>query len=346
MAADEGQLELAERLGVGMLLVPPGGRISAANNSAHRLLDAHTDTLPGKTTMEAFVDHNVDRLVRGATTQADAQTELTLGGEPARTILIRAVRTPDGGVSVLLEDVSELHRLRRIRTEFIDNLSHELRTPLTTVRLLTESLAIEVERTDAPPRIRDSVSKIDVETGHLVQMVNELLDLAKIEQGESPLRLEDVDLGGIVESTVDRLRLYAERQGVELRSEMPAKLADRTVRGDAERLSQLLVNLVHNAVKFSASGGDVVVRVKPVDAELWVEVQDRGVGIPQRELKRVFERFYKVDRARTDAAVGGGGTGLGLSIARNIAERHGGRMWAESEEGKGSTFTLALPRAT
>jgi two-component system, OmpR family, phosphate regulon sensor histidine kinase PhoR len=243
---------------------------------------------------------------------------------------------------VVMEDVSELRRLQRIRTEFIDNLSHELRTPLTTVRLLTETLALELERTELPPRIRDSIIQIDVETGQLVQIVNELMDLAKIEQGETPLDLADVDVGAVVERTLDRLRPYAERQGVVLRGEVPASVAERTINADEQRLGQLLINLVHNAVKFSRDGGDVTVRLHSAADELTLAVEDRGVGIPADELERIFERFYKVDRARPRE---GGGTGLGLAIARHITERHGGRIWVESEEGSGARFFVALPRS-
>jgi two-component system phosphate regulon sensor histidine kinase PhoR len=203
-------------------------------------------------------------------------------------------------------------------------------------------MTMELERTELPPRIHDAITKIDVETGHLAQMVNELLDLSKIEQGEEPLRLEDVDLGVVVERAMERLRLYADRQAVSLNGEMPASAAERSVRGDEERLGQLLLNLLHNAIKFSPTGGEVVVRVEAEPDEIRLEVRDTGVGIPAQELDRIFERFYKVDRARQR---GTGGTGLGLAIARHIAERHGGRIWAESEEGHGSSFVVALPRA-
>jgi two-component system phosphate regulon sensor histidine kinase PhoR len=244
---------------------------------------------------------------------------------------------------VVLQDLSELRRLQRIRTEFIDNLAHELRTPLTNVRLLTETLAMEIERSgdETPARVAESVTRIDVETGHLVQMVNELLDLARIEQGGGPQRRDEVDLGRITESVVDRLRLYADRQEVGLRGEMPASAADRMVTGDEERLEQMLVNLVHNAIKFSTPGTDVVVRTRGQPDGVLMEVEDHGPGIPKRELERIFERFYKVDRARTRGRPGG--TGLGLSIARHIAEAHGGRIWAESEEGTGARFFVALP---
>jgi two-component system phosphate regulon sensor histidine kinase PhoR len=343
VADDEAQLELAERLGVGMLLVGTNGRISAANKSAHRLLGTRPGSLPGKTTMEAFVDHRIDGLIRGAPTDSDAQAEIVTTSEPAQTVIVRARRSSDGSVAVLLEDVSELRRLRRIRTEFVDNLSHELRTPLTTMRLLTESLGMEIDRTEVTPRIREYVAKIDDETGHLVQMVSELLDLAQIEQGEAPLRVREVDLARVAKATLERLRPYAERQGVELRMELPELGVDRTVGGDEERLAQLLVNLVHNAIKFSPSGTAVAVRIKPLETEILLEVEDHGAGIPRRDLGRIFERFYKVDRARADRI---GGTGLGLAIARHIVERHGGRIWVESQEGQGSRFSVALPRAS
>lgn len=292
--------------------------------------------------MEGFVDHRIEELLRRARSTGAAQLELTSVGEPQRTLVVRAERDSNGGVWLVLEDVSELRRLQRMRREFIDNLSHELRTPLTTVRLLTETLALELERSELPPRIRESILQIDVETGQLVQMVNELLDLAKIEQGEAHLQLEELDLGGVAERSLAGLQLYAERQAVALHAELPSDSAERTVRADEQRIRQLLTNLVHNAIKFSPAGGQVTLRLRPAPDEVVIEVEDRGVGIPRQELERIFERFYKVDRARSRD---GGGTGLGLAIARHVAERHGGRIWAESDEGHGSRFLVALPRA-
>jgi two-component system phosphate regulon sensor histidine kinase PhoR len=169
-------------------------------------------------------------------------------------------------------------------------------------------------------------------------MVNELLDLSRIESGSTQLRLDDVDLDAVVQATLDRLRLFAERQGVRLRAE--SHDPPLNVRGDEERIGQLLINLVHNAVKFSSHGGEVVVRTRLDGDEVVVAVHDRGAGIPAADLDRVFERFYKVDRARVR---GKGGTGLGLAIARHIVESHGGRIWVESEEGRGSTFSFSIP---
>jgi two-component system phosphate regulon sensor histidine kinase PhoR len=240
-----------------------------------------------------------------------------------------------------------------MRTEFIDNLAHELRTPIANVRLLAETLGREDGQAELPDRVRRSVASLDVESGHLAQMVNELLDLSRIEQGKAALEVEDVAMAPVAAETIGRLRLFAERQGVQLVNDVPADLP--AIRADPERVGQVLMNLIHNAVKFSRPGGTVTVSAaegrpegEPDDANgsamgaVVVRVRDEGVGIPAAEIGRVFERFYKVDRARVR---GKGGTGLGLAIARHIVEGHGGRIWVESEEGAGSTFSFTLPVA-
>ena len=244
----------------------------------------------------------------------------------------------------MLDDVSELRRLQRIRTEFIDNLSHELRTPLTTVSLLAETLSREAATAGAsvPDKMRDRIAKIEVETGHLVQMVNELLDLSRIESGGTIQLADGLDLGRLAADAAERLRLFAERQGVDLQVEAARDLP--SVRGDAMRLGQVVVNLVHNAVKFSPDGGVVAVRTESWGDDVVVSVQDHGVGVPRVAQDRIFERFYKADRTRQRPEPGGG-TGLGLAIARHVVEQHGGRIWVESEEGVGSTFRFALPIA-
>jgi two-component system phosphate regulon sensor histidine kinase PhoR len=241
---------------------------------------------------------------------------------------------------VALEDVTELRRLQRIRREFIDNLSHELRTPLATIRLLTELLIGELAELDVPPRVRERVAKIDVETGHPARMVSELLDLARIEQAVDQIDLADVSLPGLVRSVLDRIRTFADGQGVVLVSELADDGSLPAIRADEERLGQLLVNLLHNAVKFSPRGSEVTVRATLTGSDVVISVLDHGPGIPRADLDRIFERFYKVDKARVR---GMGGTGLGLSIARHIAEAHGGRIWVESQEGRGSTFHLSIP---
>jgi two-component system phosphate regulon sensor histidine kinase PhoR len=183
------------------------------------------------------------------------------------------------------------------------------------------------------------VERIQVEAAHLAQMVSELLDLAAIESGQR-LLIADVDLAAVARDQVDRLRVFAERQGVHLAVECPPTAPP--VRGDAERLGQALLNLIHNAVKFSEPGDRVTIRVLPGPDAVVVEVVDEGAGIPRADVDRVFERFYKVDRARQRGA---GGTGLGLAIVRHVAEAHGGRVTVVSEEAVGSTFSLEIPLA-
>ena len=329
---------LAELISVGIVHLDDDLRVDLANTAAHVFLDLQATSMLGRTAIEAFVDARIESVVAAALRDGASTGEVDVNQPDGPTLVVRARRSPVTGVWVVLEDVSELRRLQQIRAEFIDNLSHELRTPLSTISLLAETLAreAETEPRGLPPRMRDRIAKIEVETGHLVQMVNELLDLTRIEGGGSVLLLDEVDLGHVAAASAERLRLFAERQGVRLEVEIPEEVPP--VRGDEARLGQVLVNLLHNAVKFSPNGGDVTVRVTAVDDEVVVSIGDEGVGIPRQELGRIFERFYKVDRAR----LRGGGTGLGLAISRHIVQQHGGRIWVESEEGRGSTFSLAI----
>jgi two-component system phosphate regulon sensor histidine kinase PhoR len=329
---------VVDLVGVGVVRVAPDLTIRNANEAAHRLVGRRTGGIVGRSVLEAFTDHRVEEIVRTALQAGTAAGEVPARVADAPSLIARARRTPAGDAWLVLEDVSELRRLQRIRTEFIDNLSHELRTPLTTVRLLAETLAADAG--SLPPKAAERVAKIEVETGHLAQMVEELLDLSRIESGTATVATDAIDLGRLAGATVERLRLFAERHGVALEVVAPARVP--VVRGDGDRLGQALLNLLHNAVKFSSPGSTVTVRVTPGETEVTVAVEDHGQGIPASALPRVFERFYKVDRARTRGA---GGTGLGLAIARHVVEAHGGRIWAESTEGAGSTFSFALPVA-
>ncbi|MGD0017958.1 MAG: ATP-binding protein [Candidatus Limnocylindrales bacterium] len=329
---------LTELLMAGVIRLRDDLTVESANGAAHVMLERRPGTMVGRSALEAFVDARIEGIARAAMETGSASGELTVRSADGPTVTVRARRSPVSGVWLVLEDVSELRRLQRIRAEFIDNLSHELRTPLTTISLLAETAARDAE--SASPRLRDRISKIEVETGHLTQMVNELLDLSRIESGTAQLLLDDVDVIRVVRSTAERLRLFAERQGLRIALDLPAEVSP--VRGDEDRLGQVLINLLHNAVKFSPNGGTIVVGVREAADEITVWVRDPGIGVPRADLTRIFERFYKVDRARVR---GRGGTGLGLSIARHVVESHGGRIWAESEEGQGSTFSFTIPIA-
>lgn len=337
-------VSLLDALSSGVVRIDRGLRVTAANAAAHALLGRAPGTLVGRSLMEAFLDARVESMAHAALVQGSARSEIRPTDADGPTLVVLARRAPVGGLWLVVDDVSELRRLQRIRTEFVDNLSHELRTPLTTVSLLAETLSREADGTgvELPSKMRERIGKIEVETGHLVQMVNELLDLSRIESGGTLTLVDGLDMGRLAAQSAERLRLFADRQGVSLKVEVPDAVPP--IRGDGVRLGQVVVNLVHNAVKFSPDGGDIVVRVRHDDDEVITSVEDHGVGVPREALDRVFERFYKVDRARLRAEAGGG-TGLGLAIARHVVEQHGGRIWVDSVEGAGSTFSFALPVA-
>ena len=356
---------LADLVGVGIVRLDDDLRVEVANTAAHVFLRRQPGSMLGRTAIEALADHRVEAIAQRAREAGWASGEVTLddGGQPgasggggaagasstnggstgpAGTLVIRARRSPILGVWLVLEDVAELRRLQRIRAEFIDNLSHELRTPITTIGLLVESLArdagaAEGGGTPVPPKMRERIGKLEVETGNIAQMVAELLDLARIESGGRQLHLDDVDLARIATESVERLRPFAERQGVELKVELDGTLPP--VRGEAARLAQVFANLVHNAIKFSSSGTEVRVGVMRAGRMLEGWVADDGPGVSPGDQARIFERFYKADRTRTS----GGGTGLGLAIARHIVEGHGGVIRVDSEEGRGATFAFTIP---
>jgi two-component system phosphate regulon sensor histidine kinase PhoR len=246
--------------------------------------------------------------------------------------------------AVAIEDLTELRRMERVRRDFIANISHELRTPLASVRLLAETLeeAIDTDRDKA----QMFLEKIETEVMHLTGLVTELLELSRIESGLVPMVIEPVEAGQLVREVMARMLPQAQRHRVTLHTEIHQ--GHSLVGADSKQIARVLVNLIHNAIKFTPSGGVVTIgtRLQPGGQAQSFFVQDTGVGIHPEELSRIFERFYKADRARSKSdfiGPGGGGSGLGLSIARHVVEAHGGRINAESTPGKGSTFTFTLP---
>jgi two-component system phosphate regulon sensor histidine kinase PhoR len=330
---------LADLVGVGIVRLTDDLRVEVANTAAHHFLARDAGSMIGHTAIEAVGDHRIEAIARKARDEGSATGEVAVRGEDGARFIVRARRSPILGVWLVLEDVAELRRLQRIRAEFIDNLSHELRTPITTVGLLTETLARDADAAGSavPAKMRERIGKLEVETGNIAQMVSELLDLARIESGNRPLHLDDVNLGELAAESAERLRPFAERQGVGIRVEVGPDMP--SVRGEAARLGQVFANLIHNAVKFSGQGTEVVVGVRRDGDVLTAWVADRGIGISATDQARIFERFYKADRSRS----GRSGTGLGLAIARHVVEDHGGVIRVESAEGAGSTFAFTIP---
>ncbi|HYL40560.1 MAG TPA: ATP-binding protein [Candidatus Binatus sp.] len=332
---------LADLVGVGIVRLTDGLQVEVANTATHVFLGRPPGSMVGRTAIEAFGDHRIEAVAIAAREAGSATDEIALRDGDGPTLVVRARRSPILGVWLVLQDVAELRRLQRIRAEFIDNLSHELRTPITTIGLLTETLARDVEAAGdvVPARMRERIGKLEVEIANVSQMVAELLDLARIESGGPQLHLDDVDLARVVGEAVERLRPFAERQAIGLRTDIEVGLP--RVRGEAARLGQVVINLAHNAIKFSAAGGEVVVSASGEGDDVVVRVIDHGIGIDAEDQHRIFERFYKAARTRTR----GGGTGLGLAIARHVVEGHGGRISVESAVGQGSTFSVTIPAA-
>jgi two-component system phosphate regulon sensor histidine kinase PhoR len=274
----------------------------------------------------------VRRLTEGQQDEAVEQV-IAIEGRPQ---LARAARSAVG-VGIVLTDVSEVQRLARARQDMIANLSHELRTPLTSLRLLADTL--QTEAGGDPKLAAELAGKVNREVDLLHQMFQEMLDLSMIESGRQIVRLVPTPVFEVVEAAIEPLRAEAEAKGIALEVEMAA---DGRVLADRELARRALVNVLHNAIKFSEPGGSVWIEAHAEDEALILSVADEGPGIPPDDIERVFERFYRGDRARGTA-----GTGLGLAIARHIMSGHGGEIWAENRRPPetGAVFRLNFQSA-
>jgi two-component system, OmpR family, phosphate regulon sensor histidine kinase PhoR len=335
---------LGRRGGDLLLLVDRSLRILRAGADAANLADRSDEQVIGMSLIAAFGSAALDAIARQALASEAAVTgEADLGHLGARRFAVDAVPLA-GGLVLSLHDITALRRIERVRRDFVANIGHELRTPLTSIKLLGETMSSGT--VDDPETMRDFAAQIEREADHLAQLVDELLDLSAIESGETRLQLEELAPEGVVADCVDRIRPVAERRGVSVRRLEPPPDAGRAL-ADPGRLGQALLNLAHNAVKYSHHGGEVRVGWQAADDRIRFTVSDDGIGVPAAHQARIFERFYKVDRSRTrerDAEQLGGSAGLGLAIVRHIAEAHGGAVGVTSEEGVGSTFWIEVPR--
>jgi len=329
-----------------IILVDQRLRIVRAGAEAAELAERPEGALRGMSVIAAFGSASLDAVARQALTAGEAvRGEADLGRLGARQFAVDAVPLPDGGLVLSLHDITTLRRVERVRRDFVANISHELRTPLASIKLLAETLSSG--SVEDGPTMRDFATQIEREADHLAQLVDELLDLSMIESGETQLSIEEVNPAVVVEECVQRIRAVAERSGVSVvTQEARGNVATRAL-ADPARLGQALLNLAHNAVKYSHPGGEVRIGWEAGDDTVRFVVADDGIGVPQGHQARIFERFYKVDRSRTRAPEGdlGGSAGLGLAIVRHIAEAHRGSVGVSSTEGAGSTFWIEVPRA-
>ena len=233
----------------------------------------------------------------------------------------------------------ELQRVNKIRRDFVANVSHELKTPATSLRLLAESLEETIEKD--PVQARLFAAQLKRETERLAQLITDLLDLTRLETEERVEYPDLVDVRGVLITVLARMRSAARKKNITLQWKRFGRAAQYTVRGDETQLVSMFTNLVDNAIKYTPPGGRVEVTGGMQGSGIVIQIADTGIGIPEEELSRIFERFYRVDKARSKAT---GGTGLGLSIVKHVAENHGGHLTVESTPGEGSMFTVYLPR--
>jgi two-component system phosphate regulon sensor histidine kinase PhoR len=237
-------------------------------------------------------------------------------------------------IAVSIEDITQLRHLQTVRRDFVANVSHELRTPLASINLLVETL--QAGAIDDPDAGQHFLHRIEVETAAMAGLVEDLLELSRLETGILALDLDSVPVPALFEDVMNRLAPAAQEKGVDVRVDVPAPIP--SVRADAKRLEQVVMNLVHNAIKFTPEGGTVSLQAVRRGPGVEIAVADTGVGMTAAEAARVFERFYKVDKGRARAT----GAGLGLAIARHLIELHGSRLRVVSEPGRGSRFSFAL----
>ena len=323
--------KVLDSLDQGVLICDVNGQVVFRNNLAMSLMGGrHGD---------AIIAQGVVNLLQSAWEKGSEERTIDLYGPPKRSLILRAQVIDDGrkslGVIAIIEDVTERHRIDEIRRDFVTNVSHELKTPISALGLLAETLVDEEDATVA----KRLASRIQKEAFRVSRIIDDLLDLSRIEAEESPQR-EPVEIGFIVADAVERLRSTAEQKGITVDQVEEEGIA---VLGDRRQLASAVYNLLENAIKFSDAGSHVAVavRISPDNpSEVEIHVTDHGIGIPAKDLERIFERFYRVDISRSHKA---GGTGLGLSIVRHAISNHGGRIEVDSREGQGSTFKIVLP---
>ena len=325
----------------GFLLLDEAGRIQISNR-AFRELFGVTGDIRGRTVIEVLRLHELPDLVeRLAREERVLGRELRLGGPGGRCVEVNAAAIRNGGGArrgsiLVFHDLTRLKQLESASTEFVANVSHELRTPLSMIKGYVETLLHGAK--DDPETATKFLQTIERHANRLALLIEDLLTSSELESGRAVLHLKPVALRPFAAKVIEDFAPRAQARGVKLLNEAP----DLTVHADADRLQQVFANLVDNAIKYGRAGGSVTIGGQVLDAkrvQLWV--RDDGPGLPPDAVGRIFERFYRVDKARSREA---GGTGLGLSIVKDIVQAHGGEVWAESQPGQGATFFFTLPR--
>ncbi len=324
----------------GVLAVDAQRHVLLANRACRSLLGISTSEVAGRTLLEVVRNGEIDAAVSEAmTSDKTLEREITLIGPPRRVISVfvtRFVTGPKPGAVVVLHDITELRRLENLRREFVANVSHELKTPLASIKAYAETLRMGAIN-DAEHNL-GFVDRISEQAEQLNRLIVDLLHLARVEAGQEAFQFTRVDVASVVERCVAQVKQLAEQKGTALR--ITASSEPITVWADSDGVFTILSNLVGNAVKYTPSGGEVEVRWHRQDDNVVLEVCDTGIGIAPEDRERIFERFYRVHKARSREL---GGTGLGLAIVKHLAQSFGGSVSLTSEVNSGSVFRVALP---
>jgi two-component system sensor histidine kinase SenX3 len=317
---------VVDGLGTAVVISDSTGRITHRNLAAKLMQGTHSGLL-----IEDVIDRHLAVAINTAV-ELLAPEELDLFGPPRQVMVVRAMRLENGGSYALIEDVTERRRIDSVRTDFVANISHELKTPVGALAVLAETL-VEEENLDVVRRISERLLE---EAHRAAHTIDDLLELSRIEL-DGGQYTEPVSVAEVVAAALERAAPLSEANRIAVRVELETGLS---LRANRRQLESALGNLVENAVKYSEPGTTVLVSCQIRGEDLDFVVSDQGVGIPVQDLDRIFERFYRVDKARSR---GTGGSGLGLAIVRHVATNHSGQVLVSSEEGKGSQFTLRIP---
>jgi two-component system phosphate regulon sensor histidine kinase PhoR len=324
----------------GVVLLDRTGRIQLVNQSLEKQFDLSID-VRGQTLIEAFRRPELAQLLARLEPERKVLScELEVGGSEARYFSVSAATVFDRegrpqGTILVFHDLTRIRQLENTRREFVANVSHELRTPLSLIKGYVETL-MDGAITD-PELSTKFLQTIDRHSNRLTNLIEDLLTISRLESGQITLQMKAIPLRPFASSLIAELQTRARERGTTIVNEIPDQL---TGRADPDRLEQVFVNLVENAIKYGRAKGRVIVKGRTVNGHVELCVADNGPGIPSEARERIFERFYRIDKARSREA---GGTGLGLAIVKHIVQSHGGKVWVESGPGQGAHFYFTLP---
>jgi len=349
---------ILESMTEGVLIVDEEEKIVLFNAALEKMFDLKVDNSLSKYILEVIRNVDLREILSEVISYGESRSkEINLYYPSKRILLVRVTPLTKEEISdlrgeksledkreltrrslgaiAIFHDITELRQIDKMRHDFVANVSHELRTPLASLKLMVETLldgALEDEEAS-----KNFLEKIYLETDRLARLVSDLLDLSKIDSGGLKLNYRQVSLADLVDLVITKLEMNTNLAGLEVKVDIPENL---TLYADEDKLSQIMINLLDNAIRFTPRGGSIRVEASQKDKEVTISVSDTGIGIPKEAIPRIFERFYRVDRARSREA---GGTGLGLSIVKNLVKAHKGRIEVESEEGQGTKFAIILP---